>query len=62
MKIRKISLKNFFYEKNIPDISNIKYAYRKKEETRRHILIEYLSFNKLKKIIWANKVKKARYN
>lgn len=46
-KISKIDLKKFFYERHIEDIE---YMYGEGKETMSYILIEYLLFNKMKKI------------
>lgn len=62
MKTGKIGLRKFLYERNIRDIEDTEYASGKGEETVRHVLTEYSKFSKLRKIMWAVEVKKARYN
>lgn len=43
-------------------MKNKKYVCKKKKEIIRYILTKYLQFSKLRKIIQANKMKKAKFN
>ncbi len=62
MRTGKISLRKFLYERNVPNIEDTEYACREGGETVRHVLTECSQFSKLRKIIWADKVRKARFN
>ena len=62
MRTGKIGLRKFLYERNVPDISNTECACGEGEETVRHVLTECSQFSELRKITWADEVKKARYN
>lgn len=62
MKTGKIGPRKFFYEKNVPDISDTECAYGEGEETVRHMLSECSQFSEWRKITWADEVEKARYN
>lgn len=62
MKTGKIGLRKFFYKQKILDIGNTECAYGEKEETVRHLLIKCWQFSKLRKIIWADEVRKTRFN
>ena len=62
MRTGKIDLRKFLYERNVPDIEDTECACGEGEETVRHVLTECSQFSELKRIIWADKVKKAWYN
>ena len=62
MKTGKIGLRKFLYERNVPDIEDTECACGEGEETLRHVLTECSQFSELRRIIWADEVKKARYN
>lgn len=42
MRTGKKNLRKFFYEQNVPDIEDTKYAYGEEKEIVRHVLTEYL--------------------
>ena len=62
MRTGKIGLKKFLYERNIPDIDDTECACGEGEETVRHVLTECSQFRELRRTMWADEVRKARYN
>lgn len=62
MRTGKIGLRKFLYERNVPDIEDTECACGEGEETVRHVLTECSQFSELRKIMWADEVRKARFN
>ena len=57
----KIGLKKFLYERTVPSIEDTECACGEVEETVRHILTE-CTFEEMRRTLWADEVRKARYN
>lgn len=62
MRTGKIGLRKFLYERNVPDIKDTKCACGEGGETVRDVLIECSQFSELRKIMWADEAKKAKFN
>lgn len=62
MRTSKIGLRKFLYERNVPDIDNTECACGEGEKTVRHVLTECSQFREMRRTIWADEVRKARYN
>ena len=62
MRTGKIGLKSFLYERNVPSIEDTECACGEGEESVRHILTECSQFGVMRRTLWADEVRKARYN
>ncbi len=46
----------------MPELKDARCGCRRGEETVRHLLTEYTRFKEIRRTIWANEVRKARFN
>ena len=62
MRTRRMNLKKILDERNVPSIEDTKCKCREGEESVRHILIEWSRFGDMRRRLWADEVRKVRYN
>lgn len=60
IKIEQIDFQKFFHKRNILEMINTKYEYKIEKETMRYMLIEYIYFKEIKRIVQVYKVRKSR--
>ena len=62
MRTGKIGLRKFLHERNVPEVKDARRGCKRGEETVRHVLTECTRFKKMRRTMWARKVRKARLN
>lgn len=62
MRTGKIGLKKILYVRKVPDVDDTECKCGEGEETVRHVLTECSQFGGLRRMAWADEVRKARYN